>query len=181
MDDERTLYTYNGGEALVTTRRLVLGKETWPLAQIADVELVAHNDWFGDYLSKGTRRGDSTMWRGMARAFGGMLVLGIASFPEPLAEDFSLTWLLLFGLPGAVGLALFITGVFTAIRAYFKHPPQVCGVRVILHDGEVSEARYRFKYKPPAERTIQAIKSTLSSQDLLRVGTLDERHRKEIT
>jgi hypothetical protein len=184
VEDERTVYSYNNGEALVTTRRLVLGNESWPLDQIAQVELVTHNDWFADYLSRGSQRGVNAMWRGMARAFGGMLVFAIAIFLEPLEEELSLAWVLLFGVPGAVGLALFVTGVFTAFRAYLKHPPQVYGVRVVLKDapvaGEASVARYRFNYKPPADRTIQAAQTTLKSQDLIRASTLDEQHGKEI-
>jgi hypothetical protein len=167
VDDERTIYSYNKGEALVTTRRLVIDKESWLLEQIAQVELVTHNDWFADYLSRGSQRGVPTMWRGMARAFGGMLVFAIAAFLEPLAEEFSLAWVLLVGAPGLVGLALFVTGVITAFRAYLKHPPEVYGVRVVLKDapgeGVENVARYRFKYKPPAERTILATRTMLGS------------------
>jgi hypothetical protein len=172
VDDERTLYSYNNGEALVTTRRLVIDKESWPLDQIAQVELVTHNDWFADYLSRGSQRGVPTMWRGMARAFGGMLVFAIAAFLEPLSKQFSLAWVLLVGAPGVVGLALFVTGVYTAFRAYLKHPPQVYGVRVVLKgargEREASEARYRFKYKPPAEKTILATRNMLGSDRSVR-------------
>jgi hypothetical protein len=167
VDDERTLYSYNNGEVLVTSKHLVLGDETWRLDQISRVELVARNDHLAIYWSRASSQGVSLMLRAMLRSFGGMAVLAVATFLAPLAEGSALLWVVLAGIPGAVGLALFFAGIFTAFRAYFKHPPQLYGVLVVLrgNSGEEDEreARYRFKYRPPAEKTILATRNMIDS------------------
>ena len=154
------LYKYNN-QVLVTTRRVVLGQESWPLESIKAVESEPssnHINWSELPNARRIRNYTSEAWQGKIALPAFLWIVGLLLVMfAPIS-----------GLqPVLIGVGVILIGLaaFLMVRVW-NSPSEVFKVRLVLKStlGGLYqyEPIYFWEYKPPAQKTIAAIQKVLA-------------------
>ena len=167
--EEKELYKYNNGQAMVTSTRLVLGKEKWLMSSIESAELSARRNPFVYYPGQIKPEAIQGIWRGMKWFFAGGALLALSAWLAPSDDSTVTLWHVVELILAGLGLALFLWGVFIAMRAQWKHPIEEYRILLRLKNSSGKKADFRakftFRYKQPAERTLGAIRDALRERE----------------
>jgi hypothetical protein len=140
---ERTLYTSNDEQVVVTTRRLVLGSEQWDMQSIADVDVVSSKKLnFHYWLKLNERTIPNIIVGGICFILGFLfawLAIGAAGFMNVMLI--------------ALALLMYIIAFYFVWRTWMLSLPDLYSLKLILKDptGTQREHKAAYTWQEPME------------------------------
>jgi hypothetical protein len=156
MQEEVTSYIYMNGQVLVTNKRVVLDRETWPIEAIAEARLRVN------HIIAPTRGYMNPKLEG-GYALGSTLVAGAILTIAFMSLSHTASPILL-----ALAMLLIISGAGVMAYTAIRNPLEVYKVRLILiglHGGQhETESMYTWYDKIRAAQTVDAINNALAAR-----------------
>jgi hypothetical protein len=150
---ELVLYKYNNGKVLVTNRRIVLGRDSWAIEEIEDVSLVTVQD---NSRTRQTLLGSGIQDRIVSPIIVSILGLLLALFP-PFVHFEAATFV--------IGGLVFLSGLSVAAYIQANTYVDVYKIELVVRagGGGFTTHTYTFDYKPPAQKTVLALRKSLAA------------------
>lgn len=176
-EGETVLYRYDDGRVLVTDKRLVLGKENWPIEVVVSAELAVYQPdparpgATGRVGGKAGRTGKTNQEERSGSAPFVILGVLIAIALVVLGSIFRNlpAWLVVvLWLAGIIGAGLFLWGLYLQTTRGNRELEEY-GFRLVIASRKGSKrqysALYRFPRKAPATAALRALQKAMSSEE----------------